>query len=350
MSRFALLLIFLLATMPLDAQSYKSTRTDIDGVDVVQLESADGNERVSVAVNRGNLAYEFLVNGKNAFYSPMESLAAFAERPRLMGNPLLWPWANRLDWDGYYFDGKEYHLNPALDNIGRDGNQLPIHGLVKFSELWEVVSLGADEDSAWATSRLEYSRYPELAAQFPFAHRLEMTYRLSGGWLEVTTRIENLSRAKMPVSLGFHPYFQLHDAPRDEWTIRIAAEDQWLLNDKLTPTTETQPTAKQFPNPLHHPLAGHSVDNVFGGLVRDADGRARFSMQGRDERIDVFFDESFDTSVVYAPQGQAFVCFEPMVGITNAMNLQHRGDYDALQSIDAGETWEGTFSIHPIGF
>ena len=126
MSRFALLLVFILATMPLDAQSYKSTRTDIDGVDVVQLESADGNERVSIAVTRGNLAYEFLVNGKNAFYAPMESLAAFAERPRLMGNPLLWPWANRLDWDGYYFAGKEYHLNPALENVGRDGNQLPI--------------------------------------------------------------------------------------------------------------------------------------------------------------------------------------------------------------------------------
>jgi aldose 1-epimerase len=336
--------------MSLDAQSYQATRTQIDGVDVVHLESADGNEFVSVAINRGNLAYEFLVDGKNAFYAPMESLGAFAESPRLMGNPLLWPWPNRLDWDGYYFDGKEYRLNTALGNVGRDGNQQPIHGLVKFSELWDVVATGANAESAWVTSRLEYSQYPELAAQFPFAHRLEMTYRLSHGRLSVTTRIENLSQVKMPVSIGFHPYFQLHEAPRDEWKIRIAAKDQWLLNDKLTPTTETQPAAEQFANPLEFPLVGRSLDHVFGGLIRDADGTARFSVEGGSERIDVFFDERFDTSVIYAPQGRAFVCFEPMAGITNALNLQHRGSYDALQSVEAGETWEGTFAIEPVGF
>lgn len=350
MSRFALIALFLFATMSLDAQSYQSTRTQIDGIDVVQLKSGDGNESVSVAVNRGNLAYEFLVNGKNAFYAPMESLGAFGENPRLIGNPLLWPWPNRLDWDGYYFDGKEYRLNPALGNVRSDGNDQPIHGLVTFSPLWEVISLGADTDSAWVTSRLDYSQHPELAAQFPFAHRVEMTYKLAGGKLAVTTRVVNLSEAKMPVSIGFHPYFQLHDTPRDEWTIRIAAEDQWLLNEKLTPTTETQASSEQFPNPLNFPLVGRSIDHVFGELIRDRDGWARFSVAGGDERIDVYFDEKFDTSVIYSPQRRAFVCFEPMAGITNAMNLQHRGSYNALQSIESGETWEGTYSIHPVGF
>jgi aldose 1-epimerase len=97
-------------------------------------------------------------------------------------------------------------------------------------------------------------------------------------------------------------------------------------------------------------LAGAALDHVFGGLIRDADGMARFSLMGNQQRIDVFFDEKFDTSVIYAPMRGAFVCFEPMAGITNALNLQHRGTYNALQSIAAGETWQGTFTIQPIGF
>ncbi len=350
MSRFAAPFLLLALAMSLNAQSYQVSRSLNDGVDVVQLRDADRNQQVSVAVNVGNIAYEFATNGKNALYAPMDSLAAFKERPRLEGIPFLWPWPNRLDWDGYYFDGKEYRFNLALGNIGRDGNKLPIHGLVRFSDYWQVIDSGADANSAWVTSELEYSKHPELAQQFPFEHRVEMTYRLSDGKLSVTTKIVNQSDAAMPVSLGFHPYYQLHDSPRNEWKIRIAAKDQWLLNDKLTPTTETAPTASQFPNPLDFPLEGTSFDHVFGGLIRDADGTARFSVMGRQERIDIFFDEKFDTSVIYSPTRGSFVCFEPMAGITNALNLQHQGKYDALQSIGAGETWEGTFAIQPIGF
>lgn len=350
MPRFAAAVLLFALAMSLNAQSYRTTQTVIDGVSVVQLENPGGNERVSVAVSLGNLAYEFSVNGKNAFYAPMDSLGAYAERPRLAGNPFLWPWPNRLEWEGYYFEGKEYRLNMALGNVRPDGNKLPIHGLVTFSNYWEVIDSGADANGAWVTSRLDYSKHPELAQQFPFDHRVEMTYRLSGGKLAVTTKVVNLSDAAMPVTLGFHPYYQLHDSPRNEWKIRIAAKDQWLLNDKLTPTTETAPTANAFPNPLEFPLEGTSFDHVFGGLIRDADGTARFSVMGRHERIDIFFDEKFDTSVIYSPTRGSFVCFEPMAGITNALNLQHQGKYRALQSIQAGETWEGTYAIQPIGF
>ncbi len=40
-----------------------------------------------------------------------------------------------------------------------------------------------------------------------------MTYRLSDGTLEVETMIANMSAEPMPVSIGFHPYFQLTDSP-----------------------------------------------------------------------------------------------------------------------------------------
>ena len=45
-----------------------------------------------------------------------------------------------------------------------------------------------------------------------------------------------------------------------------------------------------------------------------------------------------------------FVCFEPMAGITNAMNAAHKGLYPELQSIPAGGQWEESFWVRPRGF
>ena len=45
-----------------------------------------------------------------------------------------------------------------------------------------------------------------------------------------------------------------------------------------------------------------------------------------------------------------FICFEPMAGITNALNLAHQGKYKELQYIKPGGTWEESFWVKPSGF
>lgn len=334
----------------LAAGDYSVARTTEDGLTVIRLEDASREQRVSIAPGVGNNAYEFLDHGKNVFYFPYESLEAFAERPRLVSNPLLWPWANRLEDDGYPVEGKRYALNPELGNFGRDGNQLPIHGLLQSSNRWEVVELTADDQGAEATSRLVFHRYPDLAAQFPFAHTIEMTYRLSGGRLEVRTTIRNESASAMPVMLGYHPYFQVHDAPREEWTVHLAARAVYELSEKLTPTGRTEAVAERFPQAEALRLtADVRLDHVFGDLVRGPQGLARFSVAGAEQRVDVFYGKEFPIAVVYAP-GRPFVCFEPMTAPTNAMALTERGQYDGLPLLPPGETWRGSYFIQPSGF
>ena len=55
--------------------------------------------------------------------------------------------------------------------------------------------------------------------QWPFAHTIDVTYRLQDGTLEVLTKVTNHATEPMPVSLGWHPYYQLTDSPREEWTV-----------------------------------------------------------------------------------------------------------------------------------
>ncbi|MCB1019505.1 MAG: aldose 1-epimerase [Acidobacteria bacterium] len=350
LAALALSALFFTPLMP--AQPFSATQTTRDGFTVVRLEDSSAGAHVSVAPSVGNIAYEYVIHGKNAFWWPFESLEEFAKGPKLSGNPLLWPWANRLDRDGFFANGRYYALQPELGNVRRDGNKLPIHGLLTFSDLWKVVELGADDQSAWVVSRIEYARHPELAAQFPFAHSIEMVYRLRGGELEVETRIANESAEAMPLSLGYHPYFQLHDAPRDEWRVHLAARSRWELNDKLTPTGEKSPVSERFANADDLSLAGVTLDDVFGDLIREAGDWARFSVMGKREKLEVLYGPGFETAVVYAPggQGRSFICFEPMTGVTNAFNLAHEGKYGELQSIPAGASWSGRYIVRLTGF
>jgi aldose 1-epimerase len=89
------------------------------------------------------------------------------------------------------------------------------------------------------------------------------------------------------------------------------------------------------------------------------------SVWGRKQRIDVVIGEGYRSVVVWAPspsgagrggQGpsppaeRSFICFEPMAGISNALNMAQRGMYRELQTIAPGGTWRARFSIQPSGF
>ncbi|MBI3694458.1 MAG: aldose 1-epimerase [Acidobacteria bacterium] len=343
--------LWILILMPAAAQ-YSARRATHDGIEIVRLEDRRHATTVSVAPSIGNIAYEMKVKGNNVFWFPFASVGEFQKKPALCGNPLLAPWANRLDENGFYANGKKYLLNLGLGNIRPDGFQHPIHGLLLFASDWKVTSLQAGAKSAHVTSRLEFFRRPEWMAQFPFAHAIEMTYTLGDGALEVATRVENQSVETMPLSLGYHPYFEVPDAPRDDWTVGLAAASEWLLNEQLIPTGHTRPIRELVPDPAKVSLRGRALDNVFGDLVRDSAGRAVFWVQGKTQKIEVVYGPKYPVAVVYAPTGvnRNFICFEPMTGITNAFNLAHRGVYKALQTIPAGQSWQESYWIRPSGF
>ncbi len=337
-------LVLLISAMS-NAAEYSISTDVVDGIAVVRLADPAHHMEVTVVPSLGNLAYEFKVNGKNAFLAP-RPLGELKAKPSMCGNPFLAPWANRLDRDGFFANGKKYTLNLDLGNVGRDQNRNPIHGLITFSPYWKVVEHRADSRSALLRSRLEFWRYPDLMAQFPFAHAIEMTYRLADGALEVETALENLSHDPMPVAVGYHPYFQIHDAPRDRWKVHLAARDHLTLSRLLIPTGERTPVS----NPDPQPLTGTQLDDVFSGLVRGSDGRAEFWVQGEHEKISVIYGPKYTVAVVYAPSGRDFICFEPMSAVTNAFNLAHAGIYRELQSVPPGGAWKESFWIVPSGF
>jgi aldose 1-epimerase len=84
-------------------------------------------------------------------------------------------------------------------------------------------------------------------------------------------------------------------------------------------------------------------------------------VQSATHRIEVELGRNYRAAIVFAPTALSapaggaaprgdFVCLEPMAGISNAMNLAHKGVYKDLQYIAPGETWTETFRIRGTGF
>jgi aldose 1-epimerase len=352
------LVALLTVATPAAAQRYAATR---DG-DIVRLTDNANNIVVSVLPSLGNMAFEMRVKGHNVLRFPHATLADFRARPAATGIPFLGPWANRLDEPAFYANGRRYAFDTSLGNVR---GAIPIHGFLTTTDAWQVSSLVAGRDAATVTSQLEFFRQPAWMKQWPFAHTIEMTYRLADGVLEVATTIINLGAEAMPVAIGFHPYFQLTDSPRDEWTIAVGARTRWLLDANKVPTGETEPIERLFASPAAVRLQEYNLDDVFSDLVRDADGRATMSVRGRSQRLDVLMGPRYRSVVIWAPspsgrgrggQGDGqpgernFICFEPMAGITNALNMAQKGTYRELQTIPPGERWQESFWIRPGGF
>ena len=327
--------------------------------DVVRLDDTSSNTTVSICPGFGNNAFDMRANGVSVLWRPYDALDDFKGRGQGRGGiPFLAPWANRLDEPAFYANGRRFSFDMDIGNVR---GPVPIHGLLMRTDRWQIIDISADDEQSSVTSRLEFFRAPLWMKQFPFAHAIEMTHRLFEGALDVSTRIENLSADPMPVAVGFHPYFSLSDSRRDDWTVAIGARTRWLLSDAKLPTGATEPVDRTFDHPSAVPLKDQDLDHVFSDLVRDGDGKATMSVWGPGQRLDVDLGPNFRAAVVYAPKRPPqvsddpsvkgeFVCLEPMVGITNSMNLAHRMIYDYLQYIPPGGIWQETFRIRMSGF
>jgi aldose 1-epimerase len=294
---------------------------------------------------------------------------------------------------------------------------IPSTGYVNGSKAWQLVEVKADQRSAWVTCRLDFYKDPLYMAQFPFAHTITMTYRVSDGTLEVHPRLDNLSTEAMPVVIGFHPIFELPEGNRNDWTVSLDAKTHWIEIPQRLPTGETQPIENFFGSDRTKiELKKYAlIDDVFTDLIRDANGRATMKLMGNGKELHVSLGPKFKTVLAWstpltaggggggrggggggrgagggrggdpnapaappapagpfpvdpaqgvkvappavapaegapAPTAKGFIAFEPMVAITNALNLAQKGVYKELQSIPPGGSWEESFWITTKGY
>ena len=138
-------------------------------------------------------------------------------------------------------------------------------------------------------------------------------------------------------------------------------------------------------------LKDYNLDDVFGDMTRDAQGLAHMTLKGKQQQIEVVFGPTYKSLVMLSanpgntgrgsrtsvagggpplagggrgggggrgaaaggvpqPPPAPTHCFEPMVGITDGINLAQKGLYKDVQYVAPDQIWEGQFWVRPSGF
>jgi len=240
--------------------------------------------------------------------------------------PLVHPWGNRLESRAYRVGRKRVDLR-GLD-LPTDPNGLLMHGNLRGAP-FEIARADATANGARLVARLDYGARPDLLRAFPFPHLVTVTADLSEDALRLTTEIEPMGRAAVPVSFCWHPYVHIPGAPKRDWELRWPACEQVLVDERVIPTGER--VAQRAENA---PLAHRTFDDHYA-LGADR----RFALAGGGRRLEFRFGPTYPFGQLYVPPRGSFAAIEPMTATIDALG---RGTAPLVAPGDRFRAW---FSI-----
>lgn len=318
-------LLIVTACIPLRAGEIDSKL--VDGIEVYRL--SQGKTVVQVAPSAGGNAFSIKVGGIEYLRQPesMDKLPGVG-----YGNPVLYPMPNRVKGAGFTFDGKRVELKP---NAGENF----IHGLVN-RHVWQVESSQVDDSSATLRMLADFGSGTELHSQFPFAHQLFLSVRVTDGHVRWTYEVDNTNgKQSIPFGFALHPYIRYQGERRETFLTNPATH--WMESTQQLPSGKLVP-AEELDYPLGQPmsLAGTKFDDVFWGMQADKPTRIEFRDVGRE--LTIRASKEFTHLVVWTPE-RPYFGIESQTCSTDAHNLHAAGMQDAahLQICPPGERMDG---------
>jgi aldose 1-epimerase len=264
-----------------------------------------------------------------------EGLGSYVEVGSTMGIPFLHPWANRLGRSRFELGGRGVDLELEGLHVKRDGQGLPMHGLLTAARGWRVERLleleGSEGDGGVLTAGFDFGAYPRLLEAFPFPHRVEIEARLAGAELTIATTVRAGEEEAVPIAFGFHPYLQLPGVARSEWEIEAPVRERLELDERMLPTGRRNAVKIES-----GPLGSRTFDDAF---VAPANGEP-FVLAGGGRRLELRMGEGYPFAQIYAPPDLDAVAFEPMAAPTNALLSG-----EDLPMLPAGESFTAEFAI-----
>jgi len=295
------------------------------GLQTITLGSADGSTQAEFVPGANMVCCSLRYHGLE-FLDPGDGIAAYAERGRTMGIPLLHPWANRLEGVEYCAAGRRVVLPRDQAVIAVDESGLPIHGVIPRRMRWHVAALARHA----LVSVLNW-RTPELLELFPFEHELRLEVTIERGRLEVVTTLRATGREPVPVAFGYHPYLRIPGVDRDAWQVTFAESERLLLDERMIPTGRRVPLSRRSLR-----LGDRGFDDAFAALSVPA----QFRVAGGGLALTADFLDGFRYAQDFTPPAAGFICFEPMAAPTNALNSG-----DGLTVVQPGGEYRSAFAI-----
>ena len=160
----------------------------------------------------------------DAFSKPAE-----LEKLDWMKNTILFPFPNRLKKGQYSVKKKDYQFpvnDPATGNA--------IHGFIA-NRPFTILEINEGKKSASVTAVYEHTP-GKKNDPYPFHFRFEIRYSMNEDHcFRIDFRLHNLSEQKIPVGVGWHPYFRIEKKVEDV-RLKLPKVEQIEIDKKMIPT------------------------------------------------------------------------------------------------------------------
>ena len=291
--------------------------------------------RLTIEPRGGCVATSWLVDGTEVLSLPAP-LEAFLASARTGGIPLLYPWANRLRGDRFTTAGRAVDLARVPD-LKRDGNGLPMHGLLLRWKDWHIGRHG----DAGLEARLDWREHEALLAAWPFPHTLRLSWQLreegDAACLDITTRVDADGDCAVPVAFGWHPYFAVPSVVGSR--ISLPSRQPVALDARGLPDPGVR---RSDPIPANDVPCCHGDDALF---ERTDAGRGSATVHRPNRRVRVDLGREYPYLQLYSPAAtqSGVACIEPMTAATSAL------PDGTAPVVPAGGSFRATFTISVHG-
>lgn len=281
----------------------------IDGFTALTLACPEANLEAAFVPDAGMVGCSLRHRG-DELLGQRGGLVCYLAKRSTMGIPLLYPWANRLGARCFETLGREVDLDAADPPPSADPNGLPIHGLLAAARGWEITRSDSSDDGGAIAARFDFAAHEGLMRAFPFPHEIGLEAALAGSVLTISTSVLATHDVPVPVSFGFHPYFQLPGLERAKWEVDLPVSERLVLDERMLSTGERKPASVASGS-----LGSRTFDDAY---VSPPAGES-FAVGGGGRRIEVAFESGFPFAQVYAPADDDVIAIEPMTAPTNAL-------------------------------
>lgn len=280
-------------------------------IEIVELKNT--HLHAKIAINIGCTMYSLSYQNHDVLYFN-DTLSNYKQHKKLAGIPFMYPWSNRLESDMIF--RKKFVSNDTLDKIlFRDGNGLPLHGLLLKTDKWKVEKIWSDDTCVGLSASLLFDD-ETLLSIFPYPHKVNLAIILENNCVEYLVSIERLDNIEIPLAFGFHPYFNLLYSHKN--SLHVPQCKVALVDDKMIPTHQYLPSSTLFDFKsgtldLHQ----KNIDNAF---IHDDDGE--YSLQTENYTVSFSLDKDYEVVQIYQPNDieKPYICIEPMLDKANAFN------------------------------
>lgn len=260
----------------------------------------------------GRLKELWLNNGKEniSILKKVESLYS-RDRDDIFTNAKLSPFAGRIKDGQFSFRNVTYKMKK---NYPEEENAC--HGFL-YSKRFQVVDKKVSDESARCTLRYMYKKENE---GYPFEYSIDLTYELSvESELTCVTKIVNYSETEIPLSDGWHYYFDL-GADLSELSIKLNVLSLIELDSFKIPNGGkiTKLTFNDFKK-----IGKQEMDSCF--LVKSNNGKAETRLVCKERSIDLHVWQEtgrnkYNYVVIYTPPNRKSIAIEPISSNINSFN------------------------------